>query len=552
MFYYAYINESNIVTGVYSLPTEVTIAGYIPISQEQYENGNLVGKLYDAETNTFSDIPEWVCSSDEVKYKQSNTALSAKLDAMDEAIASASAGADGESAYAIAVRNGYVGSETEWLASLKGDTGEAGAAGTNGTDGVNGADGKDGTTVVVGTTTTGEAGTSASVSGILDESTNTLALNFTVPKGTDGASGSADTPVQVLDKIKTVDGAGSGLDADTLDGIEASGFATADHTHSEYASASHTHTPSSIGAAAESHTHAQSDITGLETALSGKANTIHTHSGYALTADLEALSSELSGKANAIHSHSLDEVSETDAKKIMTDTERLKLGSIETGANNYIHPVSHSAEMITGLATVATTGCYNDLSNKPTSMTPTAHTHGQSDINGLEAALNGKANATHTHSQYASLTDVYPIGSIYLSVNSTNPSEFFGGTWVAFGTGRVLMGVPSGGSAGITGGNETASIAAHSHTTQGHALTVAEMPGHQHELLNYNENGYTTSVFTKNSVEGLTKKGFTGNVMTAYTGLNQAHSHGNTGSAGAATISVVQPYITCYMWKRTA
>lgn len=36
---------------------------------------------------------------------------------------------------------------------------------------------------------------------------------------------------------------------------------------------------------------------------------------------------------------------------------------------------------------------------------------------------------------------VYPVGSIYLSVNSVNPSELFGGTWAAWGTGRVPVGV---------------------------------------------------------------------------------------------------------------
>ena len=47
MYYYAYINSENIVTGVYALPTPVTIDGYISITQDQYENGDLVGKVYD-------------------------------------------------------------------------------------------------------------------------------------------------------------------------------------------------------------------------------------------------------------------------------------------------------------------------------------------------------------------------------------------------------------------------------------------------------------------------------------------------------------------------
>ena len=50
-------------------------------------------------------------------------------------------GKDGESAYEIAVRNGFEGTETEWLESLKGETGATGSAGKDGTDGTDGKDG---------------------------------------------------------------------------------------------------------------------------------------------------------------------------------------------------------------------------------------------------------------------------------------------------------------------------------------------------------------------------------------------------------------------------
>ena len=53
-------------------------------------------------------------------------------------------GDPGKSAYEIAVANGYVGTEQEWIASLKGDKGDPGTPGTNGKDGVNGTNGKDG------------------------------------------------------------------------------------------------------------------------------------------------------------------------------------------------------------------------------------------------------------------------------------------------------------------------------------------------------------------------------------------------------------------------
>lgn len=45
---------------------------------------------------------------------------------------------------------------------------------------------------------------------------------------------------------------------------------------------------------------------------------------------------------------------------------------------------------------------------------------------------------------------VYPVGSIYMSVNNTDPSILFGGTWVSIASGRVLMGVDASHGAGTT------------------------------------------------------------------------------------------------------
>lgn len=56
----------------------------------------------------------------------------------------AKAGQPGASAYDVAVKNGFTGTQAEWLASLKGDQGAPGKDGANGTDGLNGTDGKDG------------------------------------------------------------------------------------------------------------------------------------------------------------------------------------------------------------------------------------------------------------------------------------------------------------------------------------------------------------------------------------------------------------------------
>lgn len=160
-----------------------------------------------------------------------------------------------------------------------------------------------------------------------------------------------------------------GGNADTVDNKHASDFATANHTHTQYASTE--------------HTHEISDVTGLAGELDGKAAATHTHSNYAAKT----------------HTHTLADISETTDKKVMTAAERTKLNGIATGANNYSHPATHPASMITGLAEVATSGSYDDLTDKPTSMSPTAHTHAQSDITGLANALSGKASAEHTHAQ---------------------------------------------------------------------------------------------------------------------------------------------------------
>lgn len=192
-------------------------------------------------------------------------------------------GQDGKSAYQIALDNGFVGTQSEWLASLKGDKGDTGASGAN------------------------------------------------------------ITASEVLTKLKTVDGQNSGLDADMLDGHDTTYFATATqlagkadaaHTHSQYATNDDVEALETevAGKANSTHSHAQSDITGLATALGNKANASHTHE----TGDITGLDTALSGKAAASHTHSLDDVSETTAKKIMTADERTKLSGIAAGANKTV------------------------------------------------------------------------------------------------------------------------------------------------------------------------------------------------------------------------
>ena len=153
------------------------------------------------------------------------------------------------------------------------------------------------------------------------------------------------------------------------------------------------------------------------------------------------------------------------------------------------------------------------------------------------------------HFENKSLIDfIYPVGSIYMSVNSVSPATLFGGTWESFGTGRTLVGVDASqtefASVEKTGGAKT------------HTLTTAQMPSHTHT-----QNAHSHSVrykgFTglsessggwlvlRRNESGDSYDGTDGDGAISATATNQ-----NTGGGGAH--NNLQPYITVYMWKRTA
>ena len=113
---------------------------------------------------------------------------------------------------------------------------------------------------------------------------------------------------------------------------------------------------------------------------------------------------------------------------------------------------------------------------------------------------------------------IFPIGSIYMSVTNTNPSNSFGGTWVLWGQGRVPIGVD---------------------TSQSEFNSVEKTGGTK----------ISTQINTGSSSYGYT--------LSSQAGYNDrtlvgSSSYGSTHDEKSADISLLQPYITCYMWKRTA
>jgi len=143
------------------------------------------------------------------------------------------------------------------------------------------------------------------------------------------------------------------------------------------------------------------------------------------------------------------------------------------------------------------------------------------------------------------MSQVYPIGSIYTSVVSTNPATLLGvGTWVAFGTGRTLVGIDAGqtefDTVEETGGAKT------------HTLLEAEIPSHTHTIT---DPGHAHTQ-TTSATDGASGRADASSGGTVYNNVANINSNttgitiDNTGGGGAH--NNLQPYIVVYMWKRTA
>lgn len=256
-------------------------------------------------------------------------------------------------------------------------------------------------------------------------------------------------------------------------------------------------------------------------------------------------------------------------------------------------------------------------------------------MNNIENGIDDAKNEINSMFSKQALFDaIYPVGSIYMSVNNVNPGVLFGGTWEAWGQGRVPVGVgtsdrefganESGGSsdAVVVSHDHTATfsgnaVGSHTHTGPNHVHTMAHThtgPNHTHTMAHTHTGPshthgsagggwFAVGKGTRNSVRkaepgsrgwvatatdgwqaeystaaagtGTTSGSSAANTGYAGTGSTGASSAANTGYAGtgatgaagshtpSGTVSVaskgvsgtdknLQPYITCYMWKRVA
>lgn len=148
--------------------------------------------------------------------------------------------------------------------------------------------------------------------------------------------------------------------------------------------------------------------------------------------------------------------------------------------------------------------------------------------NGFDCAMDAYFTGNVTVGNRLLIDTIYPVGSIYMSINNTSPQTFFGGTWERI-TDRFLLGAGNTYQAGGTGGSAT------------HTLTVAEMPNHYHVL----KVATSTSAASDASLRASGVKAYSSQLANSPTdNIDEA--------GGNAAHNNMPPYLAVYMWKRTA
>lgn len=169
---------------------------------------------------------------------------------------------------------------------------------------------------------------------------------------------------------------------------------------------------------------------------------------------------------------------------------------------------------------------FDDLFHKP--KINNVELSGNKTTADLHISYNDLENLPVIPTMAAIFNAIYPVGTIYTSVSNANPGLVFGGTWVAFGSGKTLVGVDSGdadfNASEKTGGAKKVT------------LTIDQIPSHNHDLIKprWNTAIGANAVYGSNgsgSGEEYDDRGFQGG--------DQPHEN-------------MPPYITVYFWKRTA
>lgn len=168
---------------------------------------------------------------------------------------------------------------------------------------------------------------------------------------------------------------------------------------------------------------------------------------------------------------------------------------------NHVHPMPSAA----------------DVGARPDSWTPSAEEVGALPSDGTAADASKLGGKTWAELMLA----VYPVGSIYMSVNAVDPRTLFGGTWEQLKD-RFLLGAGSKYENGATGGAATVK------------LTIDQIPAHTHTI-------YSRSIYSGD-----------GNYVGFCNESNSTGSYSSGSRGGGAAHENMPPYLTVNMWKRVS
>lgn len=238
----------------------------------------------------------------------------------------------------------------------------------------------------------------------------------------------------------------------------------------------------------------------------------------------------------------------TSTAGLMSASDKTKLDGIATGANKTIVDSALSASSTNPVQNkVIDTELGKKLPLSGGTMTGALTTKGIKLTSGTDygATLPSSPATNQLFFQTAGtnfvLDNVYPIGSIYMNVNSTNPGTLFGGTWEQI-QGKFLLGMSSSYPAGSQGGEAS------------HTLTTAEMPSHGHNPAN--QSGYYGFITNSNKAFEVGDMGVQSGSGRYYPyapvafDISRNSLTGTTG--GGNSHNNMPPYLSIYIWKRTA
>lgn len=261
----------------------------------------------------------------------------------------------------------------------------------------------------------------------------------------------------------------------------------------------------------------------------------------------------------------------SEGKQAITDLQATAVAAIQTQKNEAVAAVTATQSTATESVTAAQASSVSAVKAQEAA-----------SIQAIEAdsVLAGYAKKDELSSLIAAAVAeaklaAYPVGSIYCSIDSTDPGALFGGTWAAIGAGRALVAAGGGFAVGSEGGADT------------HTLTVEEMPSHAHTAWtgeagwhehaartdtanltgSFNPGGLGVSASgicslgagSQPSNSGYATDSSIVNINASHmhnVGVDGAGNHTHTVGVGATgggqAFSVRNPYIAVNMWRRTA